>query len=86
MSASPTRIERDTFGPIEVPADRLWGAQTQRSLEHFRISSEKMPPELIRALLLIKRSAARVNVELGILDRGIADAIIAAAEEALDGR
>ena len=86
MSASTMRIERDTFGPIEVPADRLWGAQTQRSLEHFRISSEKMPPDLIRALLLIKRSAARVNAELGILDRRIADAIIAAADEALDGR
>ncbi len=68
MTASPTRIERDTFGPIAVPADRLWGAQTQRSLEHFRISSEKMPAALIRALLIVKRSAARVNVALGTLD------------------
>ena len=67
MTRSSHRTERDTFGPIEVPADRLWGAQTQRSLEHFRISSEKMPRELIRALLLVKRAAARVNLELGAL-------------------
>jgi fumarate hydratase, class II len=86
MTASTTRTERDTFGPIEVPADRMWGAQTQRSLEHFRISSEKMPPELIRAMLLIKRSAARVNAGLGILEPRIANAIVAAADEALDGR
>ena len=80
-----TRTEHDTFGPIEVPADRLWGAQTQRSLEHFRISSEKMPPELIRAMLLVKRAAAHVNAELGTLPRERADAIIAAADEALAG-
>ena len=55
MTTQATRIERDTFGPIEVPADRLWGAQTQRSLEHFRISTEKMPEALIRALLIVKR-------------------------------
>ena len=60
-----TRVERDTFGPIEVPADQLWGAQTQRSLLHFRISTEKMPTELIRALLIVKRAAAKVNAELG---------------------
>ena len=53
------RIEKDTFGDIEVPADRLWGAQTQRSLQHFDISTESMPPELIRALALVKRGAAR---------------------------
>ena len=85
MNRSATRTERDTFGPIEVPADRLWGAQTQRSLEHFRISSEKMPPALIRALLIVKRSAARVNVALGTLDAKKAQAIIAAADEALGG-
>src|SRR5438067_3887325 len=86
VTASNTRVERDTFGPIEVPAERLWGAQTQRSLEHFRISSEKMPLELIRAMLLIKRSAARVNAGLNILEARIANAIVAAADEALDGR
>jgi len=53
-----TRIERDTFGEIEIPADRLWGAQTQRSLQNFRISGERMPVELIRALALVKRAAA----------------------------
>src|SRR5437016_3057332 len=86
MTAASVRIERDTFGPIEVPADRLWGAQTQRSLEHFRISTEKMPPALIRALLMVKRSAARVNIALGLLDKKKAEAIIAAAEEALAGK
>jgi len=85
MSESATRIERDTFGPIEVPADRLWGAQTQRSLEHFRISTERMPVALIRAMLIVKRSAARVNAELGILSPKIADAIVAACDEALAG-
>jgi fumarate hydratase class II len=86
MSAPGTRVERDSFGPIEVPAEHLWGAQTQRSLEHFRISSEKMPPPLIRALLIVKRSAARVNAELGTLDAKKADAIVAAADEALAGK
>ena len=85
MSQSTTRIERDTFGPIEVPADRLWGAQTQRSLEHFRISTEKMPASLIRAMLIVKRSAARVNLALGILLPKVADAIVAACDEALAG-
>ena len=61
---SATRIERDTFGEIEVPADRLWGAQTQRSLEHFRISSERFPDNFIRALAEVKRAAALVNAEL----------------------
>ena len=61
------RIERDTFGEIRVSADRLWGAQTQRSLENFRISGERMPSELIRALALVKRSCARVNLELKAL-------------------
>jgi fumarate hydratase class II len=80
------RIERDTFGEIEVPAARLWGAQTQRSLEHFRISGERMPTELIRALALVKRACAAVNRALGALDPAKADAIIAAADEVIDGR
>jgi len=86
MKPPSTRTERDTFGPIDVPADRLWGAQTQRSLELFRISSEKMPRELLRALLLVKRAAAAVNLELGALPKERAEAIIAAADEALSGR
>ncbi|HXC40429.1 MAG TPA: class II fumarate hydratase [Burkholderiales bacterium] len=80
-----TRIEHDTFGPIEVPADRLWGAQTQRSLEHFRISGERMPRELILALALVKRACAAVNRELGVLEAGKAEAIMAAADEVLGG-
>jgi fumarate hydratase class II len=81
-----SRTERDSFGPIAVPADQLWGAQTQRSLEHFRISSERMPPELIAALASVKRAAARVNVALGQLEPAKADAIVAAADEVLAGR
>ncbi|HEY4068256.1 MAG TPA: class II fumarate hydratase [Burkholderiaceae bacterium] len=79
------RIERDTFGELKVPGDALWGAQTQRSLHHFDISSERMPPELLRALALVKRSAARVNRELGVLDAKKADAIAQAADEVLAG-
>jgi fumarate hydratase class II len=81
-----TRTERDTFGPIEVPADRLWGAQTQRSLHHFRISGERMPIELVHALALVKRVCAVVNRELGALDGAKADAIAAAAAEISAGR
>ncbi|GGY84211.1 class II fumarate hydratase [Pseudoduganella plicata] len=81
-----SRIERDSFGPIDVPADRLWGAQTQRSLHHFHISTERMPPELIAALAQVKRAAARVNVDLGVLDSTKADAITRAADEVLEGR
>ena len=81
-----TRIERDTFGPIEVPAERLWGAQTQRSLLNFDISGERQPRELIRALAQIKRSSAVVNHLLGLLDERKAAAIIAAADEVIDGK
>src|SRR5258705_10748037 len=81
-----TGTEKDAFGPIEVPADRLWGAQTQRSLEHFRISTERMPPELIQALAWVKRAAAAVNLSLGALTAEKAEAISAAADEVLAGR
>jgi len=80
------RFERDTFGEIAVPEHALWGAQTQRSLHHFDISSERMPPELLRALALVKRSAAIVNRELGVLDAAKADAIVQAADEVLAGK
>jgi fumarate hydratase class II len=80
-----TRTERDTFGPIEVPAERLWGAQTQRSLEHFRISTEHMPEELVVALASVKRACAIVNRELGLLDAKKANAIVQAAEEVIAG-
>ncbi|MDM5180760.1 class II fumarate hydratase [Massilia sp. DJPM01] len=81
-----TRIEKDSFGPIAVPAQRLWGAQTQRSLEHFAISSERMAPELVAALAQVKRAAAAVNRSLGLLPADKADAIVKAADEVLDGR
>lgn len=80
------RIEKDSFGPIEVPADRLWGAQTQRSLHHFHISTERMAPELVAALAQVKRAAAAVNRSLGKLPADKADAIIRAADEVLEGR
>jgi fumarate hydratase, class II len=81
-----TRIEKDTFGPIEVPADKLWGAQTQRSLTNFKISTEKMPPALIKALAQVKRGAAKVNQDLGVLPEKKAAAIIAAADEVIAGK
>jgi len=81
-----TRIETDTFGPIEVPADKYWGAQTQRSRENFRIGEERMPLPLIRALGLVKRAAAEVNQSLGLIDRKRARAIVEAAQEVIDGK
>ena len=80
-----TRIEHDAFGDIEVPADALWGAQTQRSLMHFRISTERMPEPLLMALARVKRVAARVNGELGLLETPLAQAIAQAADEVLAG-
>lgn len=77
------RREKDSMGAIDVPADKLWGAQTQRSLEHFRISTEKMPVTLIHALALTKRAAAKVNQDLGLLPQEKATAIISAADEVL---
>ncbi|MBA7753132.1 class II fumarate hydratase [Enterobacter sp. RHBSTW-01064] len=80
------RHEKDSMGAIDVPADKLWGAQTQRSLEHFRISTEKMPVSLIQALALTKRAAAKVNQDLGLLAADKATAIIDAADEVLAGK
>jgi len=80
-----TRTERDSFGTIEVPAKRLWGAQTQRSLQFFNISTERMPGEIILALSSVKRACAVVNRDLGLLDAEKAEAIIAAADEVLAG-
>ena len=81
-----SRTERDSFGPIEVPAERLWGAQTQRSLQYFHISTERMPPELMLALAAVKRACALANHELGLLDEEKATAIVQAADEVLAGR
>jgi fumarate hydratase, class II len=84
-----TRTETDSIGTIEVPTDRYWGAQTQRSLHHFSIgdpSGDRMPIEVVRALALLKKAAATVNAERGFLDPSLADLIVAAADEVLDGR
>ncbi|OGB72219.1 MAG: fumarate hydratase, class II [Burkholderiales bacterium RIFOXYC12_FULL_65_23] len=81
-----TRQESDSLGAIAVDARRLWGAQTQRSLEHFAISTERLPPELVRALASVKLACAQVNAELGLLPHAKAQAIRAAAQELLDGR
>ncbi|MFT7376178.1 MAG: fumarate hydratase class II, partial [Oceanospirillaceae bacterium] len=79
------RTEYDSFGNIDVPVERLWGAQTQRSLAHFKISTEIMPLELIYALAQVKRAAALINCDLGLLETTIAQAIIEAADEVLNG-
>ena len=81
-----TRIETDTFGPIEVPADHYWGAQTQRSLQNFKIGWEKQPAPIVRALGIIKRAAAETNMALGKLEPKIGDAIVASATEVMEGR
>jgi len=80
------RIEQDTFGDIAVPAARLWGAQTQRSLHHFHISTERMPVELVDALAAVKRACAAANLSEGKLDQKVADAVIAAADEVIAGK
>jgi fumarate hydratase class II len=85
MTETKTRIESDTFGPIEVPADRLWGAQTERSRRNFRIGDERMPKPIIRALGIVKRAAAEVNHQLGSLDARRSKAIARAAQEVIDG-
>src|ERR1039457_4577423 len=86
MTTPAFRIEKDTLGPIEVPADRLWGAQTQRSLQNFKISGEHMPAALLYALALVKKAAALVNLDLGTLDANKAHAIATAADEVLAGK
>ena len=82
----PTRTETDTFGPIEVPADRYWGAQAERSRENFPIGWEKQPAPIVRALGLIKRAAAEVNMDLGKLDPKNGKAIVEAAQEVAEGK
>jgi fumarate hydratase class II len=86
MARPKSRIERDTLGAIAVPADRLWGAQTQRSLQHFRFPGERMPLEVVHAQVLVKKAAALANSALGVLDERKGKAIVRAADEALSGR
>ena len=81
-----TRIESDSIGKIEVDADRYWGAQTQRSLENFKIGTQRMPIEVVRAMAVVKKAAAKVNAELGLLEGELAEAIVSAASEIIDGK
>ncbi len=81
-----TRSETDSFGPIDVPADRYWGAQTQRSIENFRIGTERMPRPLVHALGIVKRAAAETNMQLGTLDKRRGSAIVKAAQEVIDAK
>src|SRR5215213_3452853 len=83
---SGSRLEKDSFGTIEVPAERLWGAQTERSRRFFRISGERMPLPVIHSLALVKKAAALVNTDLGLLEGGKAHAIAQAADEVLSGK
>ena len=85
-SSGSTRTETDSFGPIEVPADRYWGAQTERSRQNFRIGQDRMPMAIIRALGIVKLAAAETNRELGLIDQRRARAIIGAAREVIDGK
>src|ERR1700681_3670152 len=85
-SRNKTRTETDSFGPIDVAADRYWGAQTERSRQNFRIGQDRMPMAIIRALGIVKLAAAQTNRELGLIDQRRARAIIGAAREVIDGK
>ena len=80
------REEHDTMGVVNVPADKYWGAQTQRSFDNFKIGTEKMPPEIIRAFAVLKKAAAQVNAEIGVLGQDKADSIMSACDEILAGK
>ena len=86
MSTQKTRIETDTFGPIEVAADRYWGAQAQRSLGNFKIGWERQPAPVVRALGIVKRAAAETNMALGHLDKTIGEKVVKAANEVIEGK
>ena len=84
--SQPTRSETDSFGPIDVPADRYWGAQTERSRQNFRIGQDRMPMPIVHALGIVKLAAAETNLELGLIDKRRADAITQAAREVIEGK
>src|SRR5215475_6655491 len=86
MSAEATRIETDSMGEVAVPASHYWGAQTQRSLQNFRIGGERLPPTLIHGFGLLKQAAAETNMHLGVLDKKLGQAIVAAAAEVAGGK
>lgn len=85
-SQAPSRSETDSFGPIDVPADKYWGAQTQRSLQNFKIGGQRMPEPLIRAFGVLKKAAAETNMELGAMDKTVGDAVVKAAGEVMEGQ
>src|SRR3984957_13776295 len=85
-SSSATRTETDSFGPIDVPADRYWGAQTERSRQNFRIGQDRMPLPIIHALGIVKLASAETNRELGRLDQRRTGAITRAAREVIEGK
>ena len=86
QAATLTRVETDSFGPIDVAADRYWGAQTERSRRNFKIGEEIMPKPLVRALAMVKKAAAQANLELGLIDEHLAKAIVMAADEVIEGK
>src|SRR3990170_2961741 len=86
MAMKKTRTETDSFGPIEVDGSRYWGAQAQRSLGNFKIGWEKQPLPVVRALGIVKRAAAEVNMTLGRLDPKIGKAVVDAAQEVIEGK
>jgi len=86
MTDKSTRTETDSFGPIEVPADRYWGAQAQRSLGNFKIGWEKQPLPIVRALGIVKRASAETNMALGLLDKKLGEAIVTASQEVIEGK
>ncbi len=81
-----TRIEKDTMGPVEVPADKYWGAQTQRSKNNFKIGGQLMPIEIIRAFAILKKAAAMANCELGVLSSDKCEIISKVCDEILEGK
>ncbi|PKP34590.1 MAG: class II fumarate hydratase, partial [Bacteroidetes bacterium HGW-Bacteroidetes-15] len=80
------RVEHDTMGEVNVPADKLWGAQTQRSIENFRIGKERMPIEIIRAFAIVKKAAALTNFDLGVLPKHKMDLMVAVCDEIITGK
>ena len=81
-----TRTETDSFGPIDVPSDKYWGAQTQRSIKNFPIGWEKQPIAIVRSLGIVKKACAQANVEMGNLDKNIGEAIVSSANEVIEGK
>ena len=81
-----TRTETDSFGPIDVPSDKYWGAQTQRSIKNFPIGWEKQPIAIVRSLGIIKKACAQANIEMGNLDKRLGEAIVDSATEVIEGK